>query len=178
MTAVYTGPAIVFCKLASITGYVFPVLARLFPAMAAAHNQGGIDKIRRRMALAERRPDPIQGLVDKNDQDWDSSLTIQQIAGTVGIVVLAGAETTTKLITATTYFLLKTPEALVRATAEVRGAFASAEDISLQTATPATIPYVLACLNESLRPLPTGGRGAAAVDAARARHGCRRVCPR
>lgn len=111
------------------------------------------------MALPERRPDLIQGLVDKNDQDWDPSLTIQQISGTAGIVVIAGAETTTKLMTATTYFLLKNPEALARATAEVRGAFKSADDITLMTATATTIPYVLACLNESLRRYPPAGVG-------------------
>ncbi|CAK7211410.1 hypothetical protein SCUCBS95973_001105 [Sporothrix curviconia] len=158
LAAVYTGLVVVFCKLTGITGWVFPVLARLFPTMAD-HNQGGIDKIKRRMALPERRPDLIQGLVDKNAHDWGHGLTIQQISGTAGIIVLAGAETTTKLMTATTYFLAKHPEALARATAEVRGAFASAEDITLLTATATTIPYVLACLNESLRRYPPAGVG-------------------
>ncbi|CAK7201696.1 hypothetical protein SEUCBS139899_004405 [Sporothrix eucalyptigena] len=158
LLAVYVGPLVVFCKLTSITGWVFPVLAWLFPAMAA-HNQGGIDKIKRRMALAERRPDLIQGLVDKNAHEWGHNLTIQQISGTAGIVVLAGAETTTKMLTATTYFLLKNPDTLARATAEVRSVFASADDITFLTATATKIPYVLACLNESLRRYPPASVG-------------------
>ncbi|CAK7213266.1 hypothetical protein SBRCBS47491_001744 [Sporothrix bragantina] len=138
LLAVYTGPLVVFCKLTEITGWVFPVLVRLFPGMAA-HNQGGIDKIKRRMALPERRPDLIQGLVEKNAHGWGHNLAIQQISGTAGIVVLVGEETTTKLMTATTYFLLKHPEALARATAEVRSAFAR-------------------CMLEALQPFSVGPR--------------------
>ena len=94
-------------------------------------------------------------------------MTQEEMANNAGILVLAGSETTATLLSGATYFLLAHPPSLAKVVAEVRGAFATADEITL-TATASRLPYLHAVLEESLRlypPVPgflprrTGDRG-------------------
>ncbi|KAI1430543.1 cytochrome P450 [Xylaria sp. CBS 124048] len=85
-------------------------------------------------------------------------MTDAELASNADMLMLAGSETTASFLSGTTYWLLKTPRALRRATEEVRQAFASDADITFDDAR-AKLPYMIACLQEGLRifpPLPLG----------------------
>lgn len=80
-----------------------------------------------------------------------------ELAANAHILFVAGSETTATLLAGATFWMLKTPEALEKATREVRQAFNSQEDITFSTAA-TQMPYTLACLEEGLRmypPVPT-----------------------
>lgn len=67
--------------------------------------------------------------------------------------MIAGSETTATLLSGTTYWLLRSPEAYRKVTEEVRKTFASEEDISVQKVTN-QLPYMMACLEEGFRMYP------------------------
>ncbi|KAI0426235.1 cytochrome P450 [Xylaria sp. FL1042] len=69
------------------------------------------------------------------------------------LLMVAGSETTATLLSGTTYWLLKTPHALQRATEEVRKAFSSDDEMTFLE-TRSKLPYLLACLEEGLRLFP------------------------
>jgi cytochrome P450 len=76
---------------------------------------------------------------------------------TAGLLLAAGFETTSSLVTATLYLLMRNPHCLAKVTQEVRSTYASQEDISFATLDKAG--YMIACLNEALRwypPVATG----------------------
>lgn len=84
-------------------------------------------------------------------------LTLEKLRANSAILIIGGSETTATLLSGVTYLLLTNPEALKKATAEVREAFKSEDEIDF--ASVSTLPYLLACLDEALRmypPVPTG----------------------
>jgi cytochrome P450 len=85
-------------------------------------------------------------------------MTDDELVSNADLFMLAGSETTATLLSGTTYWLLKTPHALKKVTAEVRQAFASDDAITFDDAR-VKLPYMMACLQEGLRifpPLPLG----------------------
>ncbi|KAE8412379.1 cytochrome P450 [Aspergillus pseudocaelatus] len=111
-------------------------------------------KMLRRVAIAEERPDLIEGLLKKKEE---LGLTIDRLTANAETLVIAGSETTATLLSGVTYLLLKNPEAYQTLTKEVRSAFNSEEDIHLGSV--AKLPYMLACLDEALRMYPPGAIG-------------------
>ncbi|KAK3689203.1 cytochrome p450 monooxygenase [Podospora appendiculata] len=113
------------------------------------HQKRTLQKLRRRMAGDPDRPDLIQGLL-KNKDAWNMS--IERLQVNAGTLIVAGSETTATLLCGATYLLLRNPAALKRLTAEVRSAFQTDADITLTAV--GNLPYLLACLTESLRRYP------------------------
>ncbi|KAH7396293.1 cytochrome P450 [Pyrenochaeta sp. MPI-SDFR-AT-0127] len=81
-------------------------------------------------------------------------LTDPELVANSDLIMVAGSETTATLLTAVTYWLLKTPRAHKRAVVEVRNAFTQPEDITFKEAS-VRLPYTLACLTEALRIFPS-----------------------
>jgi cytochrome P450 len=69
------------------------------------------------------------------------------------LIMVAGSETTATLLSGVTYYMLKTPRTLKKATEEVRSAFESSDDINFTEAR-TKLPYLMACLEEGLRIFP------------------------
>ncbi|KAE8337772.1 hypothetical protein BDV24DRAFT_154053 [Aspergillus arachidicola] len=111
-------------------------------------------KMLRRVAIAEERPDLIEGLLKKKEE---LGLTIDKLTANAETLVVAGSETTATLLSGVTYLLLRNPEAYQRLTEEVRSTFNSEDDINLSSA--AKLPYMLACVDEALRMYPPGAIG-------------------
>ena len=82
-----------------------------------------------------------------------TTLSVDELVANADLFMLAGTETTSTLLSGTTYWLLKTPSALRRVTEEVRAAFESDTDITFRSATD-KLPYMKACLEEGLRIFP------------------------
>ena len=92
----------------------------------------------------------------KPDQD---ALTDQEIIINTSMLVIAGSETTATAMAGVTFWLLRTPAALKKATEEVRRLFQKDIDIDFSSATSMRVPYVAACIEEALRmypPTPAG----------------------
>lgn len=111
-------------------------------------------KLRRRMELKTERHDLIEGLL-KNTEKLNMDIT--SLRSNASILILAGSETTSTLLSGATYLLLRNPIALQKLTDEVRSSFDSEAEIDLLSVS--KLSYMLACLNEALRlypPVPGG----------------------
>ncbi|KAK1690189.1 cytochrome P450 [Colletotrichum godetiae] len=144
----------------------FSVLRRFITAVMSTkamrerrfeHQAMTMDKLKRRIALAERegsRADLLDGLLKKKEE-WN--LSLQQLEGNASIIIIAGSETTATLLSGVTYLLLKNPEKMKKLVNEVRTTFDKESDVTLTSVNKLT--YMLACLDEALRvypPVPTG----------------------
>ncbi|KAJ1327424.1 aspirochlorine biosynthesis cytochrome P450 monooxygenase [Microdochium nivale] len=69
-----------------------------------------------------------------------------------GLLIIAGSETTATQLSGTTFYLLSNPRTYDRLVAEIRGAFASEDDINMTTV--AHLEYLAAVFNESFRMYP------------------------
>lgn len=68
-------------------------------------------------------------------------------------LIFAGSETQATLLYGLTYLLVTNPAALQKLTEEVRGAFATQEDITYTDVS--RLKYLVACINEGLRCFPS-----------------------
>lgn len=83
----------------------------------------------------------------------EKGMTREEIKATCRILIVAGSETTATLLSGATFLLLKNPSAMKKAVDEVRNNFVHASDITFASVT-AQLPYLDACLEESLRLYP------------------------
>ena len=82
---------------------------------------------------------------------------MQKLEANANILVVAGSETTATAMSGMTFYLLKNPEVHQKLKDEIRGAFNSDAEIDFHAVT--TLPYLQACINETLRaypPTPSG----------------------
>lgn len=70
---------------------------------------------------------------------------------------IAGGETTATTLAAVTYYLLKTPRAMEKLQAEIRGRYRAYDEIDSTSAL--QLPYMQAVINEALRIHPSGAHG-------------------
>lgn len=80
-------------------------------------------------------------------------LSDHELASNADVLLVAGSETTATLLSGVTYWLLRTPDALMKATGEVRIAFNDEKQITFTNAS-TRLPYMVACLDEALRLYP------------------------
>ncbi|KAK2000208.1 cytochrome P450 [Colletotrichum falcatum] len=107
------------------------------------------DKVERRLALDEWRPDFIQSMMMKDNAMSMSKPEIQETADTL---IIGGAETTATVLSGATFFLTTHPEAMAKLVKEVRSSFKSEEEIDLLSVQ--KLPYILAVLEETMRLYP------------------------
>ncbi|KAK1829935.1 isotrichodermin C-15 hydroxylase [Podospora conica] len=105
--------------------------------------------VRRRMAMPPGRPDLFEGLVRRQKE---LGFSHDKMCANAFILILGGSETTATTLAGATYKLLTNPGVYERLKGEVRGAFKSAEEITVSSANGLT--YMLAVLNEALRMYP------------------------
>ncbi|PYH47859.1 cytochrome P450 [Aspergillus saccharolyticus JOP 1030-1] len=71
------------------------------------------------------------------------------------LLLVAGSDTTSNALSATIHYLLQHPSRLARATTEIRTSFPTEDEIRFDSASPATCPYLDACINEAMRLAPS-----------------------
>lgn len=111
-------------------------------------------RVRGRIAKGEVVDDLFEGLL-KHREEWGMSM--DELEGTAHIVVAAGSETTPTALSGATNLLLRNPEKMERLKREIRSTFRSDEEITM--ASVSRLPYLQACLNESLRMFPPATHG-------------------
>ncbi|GME26171.1 cytochrome p450 [Neofusicoccum parvum] len=141
-----------FPKINAMLPYVLPVLKK----KQREHMQYALDRVDRRLAADTDRPD-IWSYVLREKGDGQAQLTVPEMHANATTFMIAGTETTATLLSGVTYHLLRNPDKMARLVAEIRSAFASPDDMSLQNLPQQ--PYLNACLEEALRiypPVPGG----------------------
>ncbi|KAF1964543.1 cytochrome P450 [Bimuria novae-zelandiae CBS 107.79] len=107
-----------------------------------------------RLRVGSKHPD-VWNLVIKEEKG--RGLTLEEMHSNAENFMLAGSETTATLLSGAVYNLLKDGRSYTLLCEEVRGAFTSADDMTLESL--ANLPYLTAVLKESLRiypPVPIG----------------------
>ncbi|OJJ87319.1 cytochrome P450 [Aspergillus glaucus CBS 516.65] len=102
--------------------------------------------------LAHKKPRDLVDFMDGFLRSKDN-ITVEEMEANANLLIIAGSDTTATLLSGTTYYLLRTPRALEKATQEVRSAFKSESEINFLNTT-ARLPYMVACLNEGMRMYP------------------------
>ena len=114
-------------------------------------------QVDKRMSLETMRPDFITYALRHQDEEH-LGLSKEELHSDMFLIVAAGSETTATTIAGVTYMLSKHPEKLRRLQDEIRSAFTSQDDITID-AVSNDCPYLIAVLHEGLRfypPVPTG----------------------
>jgi cytochrome P450 len=123
--------------------------------MQASHNEASIQRVRRRIASDTDRHDFMYYFLRQASKEKLSMATIEAQAS---VVILAGSETSAVAETAAVYHILAHPAIYKQVQNEIRGAFATINDIRLVDVI-RRLPYLDAVLKETLRvhaPLANG----------------------
>jgi cytochrome P450 len=101
----------------------------------------------------EARKDFMSYLLEAQDPETGIGFTRNELDAESGLLITAGSDTSSGALTAIMFYLLHNPQALGKATSEVRNHFSSVDDIhglSLST----ELPYLYACIDEGMRLSP------------------------
>lgn len=82
---------------------------------------------------------------------------MDKLVRNANVLIIAGSETTATLLSGAVYLLTTHPDKLAKVANEVRSAFNSEEEITLNSVS--RLSYMLACLNEALRCYPPVASG-------------------
>jgi len=120
---------------------------------AVDHHNMSSEKVHRRMATKTDRKDIISYLLQHTDEE---GMSISELEATTSTLILAGSEGTSACLTATTSYMLRSPNKLKKLTDEIRSSFKAESEITLDNLE--TMPYLNAILREGMRiapPVPT-----------------------
>lgn len=90
-------------------------------------------------------------------QENDRGLSRDEMHANSQVLMTAGTETTATLLSGVTYFLCRHPASMSRLCSEIRNAFHSSDEMSLNTLP--RLEYLHACLEEALRIYPPAAIG-------------------
>jgi cytochrome P450 len=122
------------------------------------------DMVHQRMALGVEpggRKDFMSYMMRKT-KDGEIGMLQAEIFETTPTVIVAGSETTASALSGLWFYLDKHPRARDELTREIRAAFDSEEDITMQKA--GNLEYLQACINEVLRIYPPAAETPARVS--------------
>lgn len=164
-----------YAQMITTMGYLGSFIQALVPkrvmAQALAHAQSTRDKVDRRLARKDVRPDLISGITHRigaPGTNGNSGISLAELYADAQIMIMAGSETSATLLAVAVYHLLRNPGALARLQREVRGAFGGGggggvggegEAGVVNFSAISRLPYLRAVMDESLRihpPLPAG----------------------
>lgn len=135
------------------------VLALLIPSSVRArkqrHSEASLERIRRRIHSPTDRPDFMFYFLRQAEKEQLSKKVIEAQAS---VIIAAGSESSAVALTAAVYYMTSNDDVYRRLCEEVRNAFKTSAEISLQDLLP-RLPYLDACVQETLRihsPLANG----------------------
>ena len=136
-----------------ISSLLFALIPKSSYKAAQAHFAMSRDKLRRRMATKTDRKDLLSYVLELNDE---KGLTLPELEATSSIIILAGSESTSTMLTGTTNLLLRNPAKMEKLVAEIRSSFTNESEINLDTLE--QLPYLRVVFQEAFRltpPVPT-----------------------
>lgn len=96
--------------------------------------------------------DMFHHLLKAKDPETGAGFSMGELGAESMLLMIAGTHTTSVALAATIFYLAKNKEKLHKATAEIRDTFSSVDNMEYRQL--ATLPYLRACINESLRLCP------------------------
>ncbi|KAL6899905.1 cytochrome P450 [Trichoderma evansii] len=106
-----------------------------------------------RLTRGARKGDVFSGLLDASDPDTGNKLSRDEIVAESILMIVAGSDTSSTLLSSIFFYLAKDPEKKERLVKEVRSCFATREDIRLGEKLN-SCRYLQACISECLRLAP------------------------
>ncbi|KAL9118706.1 MAG: hypothetical protein Q9187_004748 [Circinaria calcarea] len=100
--------------------------------------------------------DLFAALLEAKDSDTGLGFTTAQLVSEAGLFIIAGSDTTITATTATIFYLLHYPSALIRLQGEIRKTFSNEEEICIGTQL-SSCQYLYACIDEAMRLTPSVG---------------------
>jgi cytochrome P450 len=121
-------------------------------------NQKRVDHFNHSVTRVTKRLE--KGRETKGVDLWDlvlaqkegQGLTRGEMDANASLFMIAGTETTATLVSGFTFFVLRNPGALKALVDEIRGSFASSDDMTMERL--AALPYFAACIKEAFRLYP------------------------
>lgn len=114
---------------------IFALVTKLIPKSVQdaidASFKHTVDRVDKRLAMKTDRPD-ILGLMLKHKEEG-ADMSMQELYANADLLMIAGTETTATSLSGLTWHLLSEPRCLKTLTEEIRGAFKSVEDITMET---------------------------------------------
>lgn len=148
------------CNRFYISRRILPLLIpRRVKQMVADNWTTTAEKVGQRMELGTRRPDFMSEILKFNDEKM--GLSLDEIRSNAYLFIVAGSDTTKSTLAGTTFHLLQNPAIMKKLTDEVCGAFKSEAELNGQRVS--KLPYLVACLDETLRTYPPALSGQAVV---------------
>lgn len=142
------------------------------------------EQTHQRINTETERPDFMKLILDhRKDDGENSNISDPEIVASANALLVAGTETTATTLSAVTWLLLQNPKCLRKVVHEVRSHFNTSKDITIDAVTN-ELPYMRACLTETLRcipPVPAGfirkvPKGGAIVSGHHIPGGCNVSC--
>ncbi|KAF1989624.1 cytochrome P450 [Aulographum hederae CBS 113979] len=131
--------------------YVVPAKSRL---RMLSHRAMTREKVFKRLELPKQRPDFIATIQEANEASDGNAMSREEIALNMSVLIFAGSETTASGLSGILRMLLQNPEAMAKATKEIRTAFSSARDMKIASVSHQSLTYMNACIQEGLRLCP------------------------
>jgi len=139
--------------------FMSSLLPKLIPASARRlqreNEKFASDRVDRRLARESGPPDLWTEILKRSDDgmgDATAGMSLKEMHANATVFMNAGTETTATLLSGLTYFLLINPEKMAKLVAEIRGAFATEANITIDDL--ARLTYLNACIEEGLRMHP------------------------
>ena len=152
-TAAYVGILRIY-----LTTSIDKVLMRCIPKsvkqVSQHHYSWAVNKVHQRMNLDTQREDFMTHILKNNNE---KGMTVPEIENNTNVLIVAGSETCGTVLSGTTNYLVKSPEAYRRLTQEIRTTFSKEEDMTF--AALQEMPYLNAVIAEGLRLCPPSSSG-------------------
>ncbi|KAJ5747974.1 uncharacterized protein N7511_009670 [Penicillium nucicola] len=115
-----------------------------------AHSALTTEKVKNRLGKTNERPDFFANILKNNNTE--KGFSVPEMVTNGSTLIIAGSETTATLLSGVTYLLLKNPRVLAKLQDEIRSAFTSEAEITLESCN--KLEYCLATLTEAMRVYP------------------------
>ena len=137
-------PIIILTKVSTIVSLIINLV--LGPTIKAVHAAQAVNikKMVQERLAKDDRGDFMDHMIGK--------LPEKELIGNADIFMIAGSHTSSVLLSGLAYWLLLTPHAYKKVTAEIREAFSDGNQITFETC--AKLPYLQAVISEGLRIFP------------------------
>ncbi|KAI0508905.1 isotrichodermin C-15 hydroxylase [Xylaria bambusicola] len=137
-----------------LAAVVNPILAFLAKGPMRLNTEMVKPLVERRLRAGDR-PDLINPLIKLHEGQPGEDSNTDELISNATVIIGAGAETSASILTAVTSLLIDHPEKSDKLAAEVRSAFTSRDSITADAVS--RLPYLVACVDETLRLFPQTG---------------------